>query len=169
MPHVSVKDGRTLSPGDRTAIDDLLRRMGEAWARGDGRAYGAVFAKDARYVNAPGEHVVGREAIAESHERIFDTFFKGHALGPSYPLELQVLTPDVVLVHASGAVLFVGETEEDVAPNDLMTMVTVRRDNGREVASFNNTQTGKGRNLKFPLRYAKSLGPRLFRRSSALS
>jgi uncharacterized protein (TIGR02246 family) len=163
MLHTEERTGSGISPADQAAIHDLLRRMREAWANGDGAAYGAVFAEDARYVNAPGQRVVGRRAIAESHQKIFDTFLKHTRIGRGYPLDLQVLTPDVVLVHASGAVLFAGETEDDVAPNGLMTMTVVRRDNDWIIASFNNTQTGKGRNLKFLLRYIRSRGRELVR------
>jgi uncharacterized protein (TIGR02246 family) len=49
-----------LHPIDEAAIRSLLGRMRDAWADGDGHAYGAVFAEDARYVNAPRERVVGR-------------------------------------------------------------------------------------------------------------
>jgi hypothetical protein len=35
-------------------------------------------------------------------------------LGGGYPVQLQSVTPDVVVVHASGAVLFAGEDEAEV-------------------------------------------------------
>jgi hypothetical protein len=84
-------------------------------------------------------------------------------VGRGYPIDLQVLTPDVVLVHASGAVLFAGEKEDSIAPNGLMTMTVVKRDDAWEIASFNNTQTGRGRNLKFLLCYVRSRGRGLVR------
>jgi uncharacterized protein (TIGR02246 family) len=69
MRHQQERTGPAISPSDQAAINDLLRRMGDAWAKGDGDAYGAVFAEDAHYVNAPGERVVRRRAIAASHQR----------------------------------------------------------------------------------------------------
>jgi hypothetical protein len=48
-------------------------------------------------------------------------------LGGGYPVQLQSVTPDVVVVHASGAVLFAGEDEAKVPPNGLLTMVAARR------------------------------------------
>jgi hypothetical protein len=48
-------------------------------------------------------------------------------LGGGYPVRLQPVAPDVVVVHASGAVLFAGEDEAKVPPNGLLTMVAARR------------------------------------------
>ena len=129
--------------------------MRRAWAAGDGTAYGAVFREDARYVTAPGERSVGRDAIANSHQKIFDTIFRGTRLGGEYPSELQAISPDVVLVHATGAVLFAGERERDVPPNGLITCVVARGPKGWEIASFSNTPTGKGRAARFIWRFLK--------------
>jgi len=142
-----------LSPADESAIRQLLLRMQQAWESGDGQGYASVFSEDARYVNAPGERLVGRQAIAESHQRIFDTFFKDTRLGSTYPLELQLLTADTVLVYGSGAVLFRGESETNVAPNGLMTLVVVKRNAEWQCASFCNTPSGALRNLRFFWRY----------------
>jgi len=145
-----------LSPQDETAINDVLALMREVWERGDGAAYAAVFSDDARYVSATGIRTVGREAIASSHQQIFDSFFVGTRLGSSYPTELQPVAPAVVLVHATGAALFGGEHEHQVAPNGLLMMVLVARAGDWTVASFANTPTGRGRNVRFALRYLRS-------------
>jgi len=141
------------SQAAEAAVRDLLRRMREAWESGDGEAFGALFSDDARYVTAPGERLVGRKAIADSHQRIFATLLKDTHLGRGYPVDLHPLTADVVLVHATGAVLFLGETEADVAPNGLMTLVAAQRNGAWQFVSFNNTPTGRGRNIKFLWRY----------------
>jgi conserved hypothetical protein len=142
-----------ISAEDEEAIRGLLGRMSEAWARGDGAAYASVFSDDARYVNAPGTRSIGRQAIAESHQQIFNSVFKGTRLGSAYPAELQPITPNVVLVHASGAVLFAGENEDGVPPNGLMTMVAVGAPGPWRLVSFNNTPTGRARNARFLWRY----------------
>jgi uncharacterized protein (TIGR02246 family) len=112
--------------GGRSAIRTLLDRMGEAWARGDGQAYASVFSEDATFDNAPGQRVVGRQGIAASHQQIFDSVLTHTRLGGGYPVQLQSVTPDVVVVHASGAVLFAGEDEAKVPPNGLLTMVAAQ-------------------------------------------
>ena len=148
--------GTPISPEDEAAITGLLDCMREAWECSDGASYASMFSDDVRYVSATGVRTVGREEIASSHQRIFDSFFAGTRLGSSYPVELQSVAPGVVLVHASGAVLFPGEREQRVAPNGLLTMVAVAGDGGWRVASFANTPTGNARTARFVLRYLRS-------------
>jgi uncharacterized protein (TIGR02246 family) len=145
-----------ISADDEAAIRELLGTMRDAWARGDGTAYAAVFVDDARYVNAPGTRSVGRQAIADSHQKIFDSILKDTRLGSAYPAELQPVTPDVVLVHGSGAVLFPGESEQRVPPNGLITLVAARHAGSWRFVSFNNTPTGRARNVSFLWRYLVS-------------
>lgn len=136
-----------------SGVFELMERMADAWERGDGEAYGALFAEDAQYVTAPGERLHGRRAIAESHQQIFNTFFKRTKVGRNYPMNLRTLTPDVVMVEASGAVLFPNENEADVPPNGLMTLVVKKEGEKWCIVSFQNTPTGPLRNLRFMWRY----------------
>ena len=143
-------------PEVRQAVDELMGRLGDAWERGDGNAYGALFAEDAQYVTAPGERLHGRRSIADSHQHIFDTFFKGTKLGRGYPVYYRSVTPDLVLVEGSGAVLFPGEAEELVPPNGLMTMLVARQSGEWNILSFQNTPTGRWRTMKLLWRYLMS-------------
>jgi uncharacterized protein (TIGR02246 family) len=146
----------TTSREDETAIAGLFGRMRAAWEHGDGQAYADLFLADARYVSAPGERVVGADAIRAAHQQVFGTFFRDTRLGEHYPRELQPIAPGVVLVHGAGAVLFAGEDESKVPANGLMTMVLVKRDEDWKIASFSNTPTGRARNVTFLARYLKS-------------
>jgi uncharacterized protein (TIGR02246 family) len=137
-------------------IEALLARLSEAWARGDGTAYGLLFCEDAQYVEAPGRRVRGRDAIAHSHQRIFDSILKGTRVSSAMRPVIRQITPDVVLVENSGAVVFAGEDERKVPPNGLMTMVVKRGVEGWRIISFQNTPTGKFRNLRFIARYFAS-------------
>jgi uncharacterized protein (TIGR02246 family) len=140
----------------RVEIEALLARLSEAWARGDGKAYGDVFCEDAQYVEAPGRRVRGREAIARSHQQIFASFFKNtRVVSTTAPLVRQIAA-DVVLVESSGAVLFAGEDETKVPPNGLMTMIIKRHAEGWCIVSFQNTPTGRLRTLRFVTRYFAS-------------
>jgi uncharacterized protein (TIGR02246 family) len=144
---------RPVPAADEAAIRQLLDQMREAWARGDGSALASLFTEDARYVEAPGIRRAGRQAITDSHQKIFGTFFAHTRLGESYPMELQPVTPDVVLVHASGSVLFPGESEQRVPPNGLMSMVAAREGGTWRFVLFHNTPTGRARTLRFLWRY----------------
>lgn len=144
---------RMIPAADKVAIRQMLDRMREAWADGDGSALASLFTEDARYVEAPGIRRTGRQAIADSHQKIFGTFFAHTRLGESYPVELQPVTPDVVLIHASGSVLFPGESEQRVPPNGLMSMVAVREGGTWRLVLFHNTPTGRARTFRFARRY----------------
>jgi uncharacterized protein (TIGR02246 family) len=130
------------------AVLDLLLKLRDAWDRGDG--------EDAQYVNAPGERVYGRKAIAESHQQVFDTIFKGSKLGRNYPRRFRQIAPDVILVESSGAVLFPGEQEHKIPPNGLLTMVIARQNDAWRIVSFQNTPTGRMRKFHFIGRYLRS-------------
>ncbi|HJS96756.1 MAG TPA: SgcJ/EcaC family oxidoreductase [Solirubrobacteraceae bacterium] len=145
-----------VSPEQQAAIHGLLVKMREAWERGDGTAYASLFTRDARYVSATGTRSIGPEAIATTHQQIFDSLFSATRLGNSYPAELQPVAPGVILIHATGAVLFPGEHEQTVAPNGLLTILATNTNDGWKIASFANTPTGKARNPRFFLRYLRS-------------
>ncbi len=138
------------------AVRGLLLRLRDAWERGDAEAYASVFSEDAQYVNAPGERVYGKKAIAESHQKIFDTFFKGTKLGRNYPSQFRQIATDVVLVESAGSVLFPGEIEQNIPPNGLLTLVVARQDDQWRIVSFQNTPTGRWRSAKFIGRYFRS-------------
>ena len=72
----------TISPAPAsTRTDDIaravLRRLEDAWNRGDGQAFGAVYAEDAYFVTIRGEHLRGRGQIAGGHGGIFATIYAG--------------------------------------------------------------------------------------------
>jgi uncharacterized protein (TIGR02246 family) len=142
-----------LQPED--AVRDVMIRLRDAWDRGDVEAYASLFSEDAQFVTALGTRMQGRESIAESHQKIFDTFFKGTKLG-GYPNSFRRIAPDVILVESAGSILFPGETEQKVAPNGLRTLVVARQDDAWRIVSFQNTPTGLFHNVKFMWRYLLS-------------
>jgi uncharacterized protein (TIGR02246 family) len=137
----------------RREIEALLAGLADSWARGDAKAYGELFSEDAQYVEAPGRRVRGRAAIAQSHQHIFDTFFRHTRISGRTPAVIRQVVPEVVLIESSGAVLFAGEDEKRVPPNGIMTMVAKRGEQGWRIVSFQNTPTGRFRSLRFVARY----------------
>jgi len=148
--------GNILSENDKAAIEDLLRRMQYAWAVGNGKLYGDCFAVDAHYVEATGSRVIGKEIIAERHQKIFDTFFKSTTIEGTRDVEYQVIDEQVVLVHSAGNVYFPGESGKELEPNGLVSMCVAKQEGKWQIKSFQNTPTGKLRKLKFFLRFFKS-------------
>ena len=145
-----------LPADDENAIGTLLDKLANSWANGDGESYGSVFTEGAHYIEAPGNWVTGRKTIVERHQKIFDTFFKNTRIDGKYKTILRPVMPDVVLVHGQGTVLFPGESEKNASPNGIMTMCIVKRNGQWQIASFQNTPTGKWRKIKFMLRFFKS-------------
>jgi uncharacterized protein (TIGR02246 family) len=134
------------------SIQSVLERMRAAWGAGDAVAYADNFSEDAQYVEAPGRRVHGRRAIAESHQRIFDTVFrKTRVSGRGEPI-IWPISPQVALVEASGAVVFPGEDPAKVPANGLMTLIVRREGDAWKIISFQNTPTGRFRMLRMVLR-----------------
>ncbi|WAL66459.1 SgcJ/EcaC family oxidoreductase [Amycolatopsis cynarae] len=129
-----------LTKEDETALRELLQTMEDAWARGDGADYAAAFTDDARYVTQSGMRLIGRRAIAESHQKLFESDFRGTRLGVA-PMESQPVAPNVVLLHGSGTVLFPGENAPRIRPIGLLTVVAVNDGDAWRFASFSNTPT----------------------------
>jgi uncharacterized protein (TIGR02246 family) len=136
-----------LSADDEAAIHELFRAMGDAWARGDGAGYAAVCTDDARYVTASGLRLTGRRAIAEAHQRIFDTALRGTRLDIDHPIELQPVVPTVVLAHATGTVVFPGTDDQRPRGTGMLTIVAVDDGDAWRFVSFSNTPVERARAL----------------------
>ena len=119
------------------AVQALFAELIAAWGRGDGHAYGARFTDDADYVAFDGSHTRGRRVIAESHQKLFQTWLKGTRLTGQIE-RLRFLAPDVALVLATGATLVAGR-DLPVRPS-IQTLVAVKRDGVWRFAAFHNTR-----------------------------
>ena len=116
---------------------EVLERMADAWARGDGGAYGACFTEDASYVTFVGTVYRGRADIARSHQALFGKFLKGTRL--SYEIvEVRPIGADAALVITRGDVQK-GRRPESLRKVQTYTMV--RQADGQWLcAAFQNTQ-----------------------------
>ena len=93
-----LTSARDLAPGDRAALENIVRRLEAAWNTMDGAAFAAPFANDADFVNIRGEHHQGRPAIAAGHAAIFRTIYAGSHV--HFTVEsAQLLRPEVALLH----------------------------------------------------------------------
>lgn len=145
---------------DQAALRTLFQRLLDAWGRGDGPAYGALFTDDADYVGFDGSHTVGREAIAESHQRLFDTWLKGTRLSGRIEA-VRFLDPDVALVHATGGTIFAGEAAPRPSRDSIQTLLAVRRDGEWRFTAFHNTRILRRTKLQWML---FGIADKLFRR-----
>jgi uncharacterized protein (TIGR02246 family) len=138
---------------DEEAVPDLFERLLDAWGRGDGHAYGALFTEDADYVAFDGSHTKGRRAIAASHQKLFDSWLKGTRLVGRIT-GLRFLGPDVALVHATGGTLMPGK-DKPVRPS-IQTFVAVNREGTWLFTAFHNTRIVKRNALQWVLFGIKS-------------
>jgi uncharacterized protein (TIGR02246 family) len=119
------------------AAAELIGRLERAWNEADGQAFGEPFAPDADFVDIRGEHHRGREAIAASHQAIFDSIYEGSSV--EYELTgARELSNDVILAHATAALSapsgpLAGEH------SSVLSLVLVRGGDGWEIAGFHNT------------------------------
>ncbi|WP_406282266.1 SgcJ/EcaC family oxidoreductase [Embleya sp. NBC_00896] len=118
-------------------ITALLDSLADAWARGDGAAYGAGFTPDASYVAYFGTLYRGAEEIGAAHQELFANFLKGTRLGYEI-VDIRFHGPnaDVAVVVTRGDTY----KREPGRPGKVQTYTVVRdRDGRRRVAAFQNT------------------------------
>src|SRR5215207_1588039 len=91
---------QTQAGGDDAALRENVRQLEAGWNSKSGSAFAKPFADDADYVIINGMQIKGREAIAQGHQRIFDTFYKDSVLSLSVK-QSRMLRADVAVVHVS--------------------------------------------------------------------
>jgi len=84
---------------DRSSIEARLAALERAWNLHDARAFAAVFAEDADFVNVFGMPAKGRKAIEEFHAPIFATMFRESRLS-LVEKRVRFLRDDVAAVDA---------------------------------------------------------------------
>jgi uncharacterized protein (TIGR02246 family) len=122
---------------DEIAIRDVVKRVEAGWNAGSGEAFATPFAEDADYVVVNGMHHKGRAVIAEGHERIFSTFYKGSV--NTYTVEdVRFLRPDVAIAHVHHVLKYrEGEGMQEATARS--TWVLTKNDGEWSIAAFQNT------------------------------
>jgi uncharacterized protein (TIGR02246 family) len=87
---------------DETTIRSLLARLYDAWARGDGAAYGQCFAEASDYITFNGIHLRGRTENTALHSALFRCVLKGTKLSAEIK-SIELLSSSIALVHTEGS------------------------------------------------------------------
>lgn len=124
---------------DDQEIRALWRRACEAWTRGDARAYGETFTADVDYVPFDGSLVRGRQAVVDSHDRLFRGVLFGSALVGDIE-SIRYLSRDVAIVRTLGSVLMPWRAKLPKRRLSRQTVVAVRTAEGWRFAAFHNTR-----------------------------
>ncbi len=120
------------------AIRQLLARLEDAWARGDGKAYGAEFTADATYVTFVGTVYRGAAEIGAAHQVLFDKFLRGTKLA-GHLEEIRFVSDGVAVVASRGDV-YKGH-RPPARLGKVQTYTVVREADGQwRVAAFHNTK-----------------------------
>lgn len=128
---------------DEAAIRENVRQLEAGWNAKSGAQFAKPFAADADYVIINGSYIKGREAIAEGHQRIFDTFYKESTLSLSIK-QVRMLRPDVAVVHVTGTNKVPRGAETQVA-EAIITLLMTKESGVWKIAAFQNTEVRPAR------------------------
>lgn len=139
---------------EQRAIEQVVRRMADAWNAGDSAAFAGCFADDADFVNVLGEHFRGRSVIDAGHRYILNTIYKGSRV--SYTVDaIRAVRPDVAVAFVCVRLMsLIGENVTDPRRGQLIgesmgeaqsrMVLVLGRDPGPEgrwwILSFQNTK-----------------------------
>jgi uncharacterized protein (TIGR02246 family) len=125
----------------RTIATSFLAELERAWNAGDGDAFAAPFIDTADFVDIRGQLHHGRAAIAQGHDIIFNTIYKGSKVRLEV-IDARLLTPTCILFHGKGA-LEVPSGPLQGAIGSTQTLIAVRDEQSSErpfrLAAFHNT------------------------------
>jgi uncharacterized protein (TIGR02246 family) len=136
---VPMHDKTTTNPTDEAAVRALYQELMDAWNRGSGDAFAAVFTEDGHLIAFDGTHFKGRKEIAPFHQKLFDKWMKGSRLVGEVK-DARFLSPDVALMHAVGSTVMRGKSEPSPERDSIQTLVAVREGSEWRLAAFQNTR-----------------------------
>ncbi|WP_229070979.1 SgcJ/EcaC family oxidoreductase [Actinoplanes sp. DH11] len=138
-PAAAEPSASSIQDRDLVALQELRQRQDQAWARGDARAYAALYTSDADVVTFNGDHLSTRAGIEEGMGYYFTTYLRGTRL-LQRDQRIRFPEPDLAVIVRTGCVLWPGETactEEALSVN---TNVAVKRHGRWLYTSFQNTR-----------------------------
>jgi uncharacterized protein (TIGR02246 family) len=135
---LSAADG-----ADEAAIRENVRQLEAGWNAKSGAQFARPFAPDADYVVINGMYIKGREAIAEGHQRIFDTIYRESTLSLSVK-QVRMLRSDVAVVHVNGTNRYARDGEAHTS-EAIITLVMTKESGAWKIAAFQNTQVAAQR------------------------
>ena len=124
----------------QTVAGDFYAQLEKAWNAADGAAFGERFAADASFVDIRGEAHDGVPAIAEGHQAIFDTIYRGSTV--RYDLDLARAVTDSVVLSRAKATLTVPGGPLAGTHRSMLTTVLRQTDEGWSAVAFHNTLVG---------------------------
>ena len=135
------------STPDETSVRSLYRQMIEGWNRGSGADFAAPFAENSRFIAFDGTCFQGRDEIAVTHQRLFDTHLKGTLL-TGQVLDIRFLREDVAVLYAAGNTVMRGKIEPSPERESVQTLVAVK-DHGQWQLTDLSQYTGEADRTRY--------------------
>jgi uncharacterized protein (TIGR02246 family) len=125
--------------GDQAAFDAIREAQEAAWIAEDGAAFAATFHEDGDVVTFNGDHLSGREDIAEGMQYYFDGYIEGSRLH-MLTEQVRYVEPDVVVIVRESCLIDDGETGCRADSLSTNTNVLTRERGEWLQTSFQNTR-----------------------------
>ena len=122
---------------DDSQIRDLIMTMEMGWTNKDGNLFAKPFTENADYVIINGLRIKGRTAIADGHQRIFDSFYKQTFI-QTVVQSIRFLRPDIAVVHVNSSMTGTSNGH-DVDTKAIISLTVEKTTAGWQIASFQNT------------------------------
>lgn len=129
-----------MSTDPQTVASNFYARIEKAWNAADGAAFAEPFAADASFVDIRGEAHDGVPAIAEGHQAIFDSIYRGSIV--QYDLDVARAVTDSVVLTRARATLTVPGGPLAGTHRSLLTTILQQTDGGWTAVAFHNTLVG---------------------------
>jgi len=125
---------------DMKGLSDLFAALSDAWNKGDGAAFGDCFTEDADYVTFMGQHLKGKQQIAEVHQWLFQGPLRGSRLESSLLSEVRprFITPDVAVIHGIGEAKLADAAQDPNDRGSINTNVVIRQNGEWKITAFHN-------------------------------
>jgi len=124
----------------KAAVAGVLTKLQQGFNKADAKAVGALFGKEADYVNMAGGHITGADKIAQAHKQLFDG---SKGMQTAYRvIKLKPLGADVVMAFLGQQMTFKGEGGKDQVVKARPTMVLRKAGADWKIAAFQVTRVG---------------------------
>jgi uncharacterized protein (TIGR02246 family) len=130
-----------MSGSNERIVSEIVSKLEKAWNAADVAGFAQAFAEDADFVNIRADHFHTRAVIAQGHQNIFDTIYKGSVV--RYQMaSVREISPKVLLAHVKATLKVpTGPLAGEI--DALYSLVLVQNGNDWHIASFHNTLVAK--------------------------
>lgn len=119
--------------------EDILDRLTQAWATGQGTKVAACFSTAGRFIAFDGSSHVGRDQIASFHQMAFDGPLRGTRLEMAIA-DCRELPGDLILISTRGGVRKSESTDLDRAGESIQSLLAKQGHQGYEIELLHNAR-----------------------------